>query len=159
MKRLLVLILVVPALAACGSSEHDAASTTAATSTTATAASLTARADVICRAYHAQLAQLGAPQTLQDIADYYGYVHTALGSMVKRLAALEPRTAAFDAFVEATRAELKPVAAMRGAALADDAAKIRKVAIQGALLDKKAHALAVKAKLGACAETPSSASG
>jgi hypothetical protein len=35
-------------------------------------------------------------------------------------------------------------------------ARVRKVAIRGALLDKKAHALAVRAKLGTCAETPGS---
>ena len=97
--------------------------------------------------------------TMQDVADYYGFVHTALRRMVARLAALRPHTAAVDAFVAATRAELKPAADMRAAALAGSAAQIRKVAIRGALLDKKAHALAVQAKLGACAETPASGSG
>lgn len=163
MKRLLVLLLVIPLLAACGgSSKPAAAPATTSTSTTSTAsstASLTARAGAICRAYHAQLDKLGTPQTMQDVADYYGFVHTALRRMVARLAALRPHTAAVDAFVAATRAELKPAADMRAAALAGSAARIRKVAIRGALLDKKAHALAVQAKLGACAETPASGSG
>jgi hypothetical protein len=155
MKRLAALLLLVPVLAACGSSSKQNAAST----TTTAGPSPAARAGVICRAYHAKLAQLGAPRTMQDVADYYGYVHTELGRMVVQLAALQPRTAAFDAFVDATRAELKPVAAIRAAALADDTTKLHKVAIQGELLDKKAHALAVKAKLGACAKTPASGSG
>jgi hypothetical protein len=168
MKRLLVSLLVglclTPVLAGCGGSSKPAAApattaTTTASPTTASptaASSLTARADAICRAYHRRLAQLGAPQTMQDIADYYGFVQTALGRMVDRLAALRPRTAAVDAFVAATRAELKPAADLRAAALAGSGTRIREIAIRGALLDKKAHALAERAKLRACAETPAS---
>lgn len=160
MKRLLVLLLVVPALAACGGSSTPTAAptTTAPASTTAApaASSVQASANAICVAYHRALAAYNQPQTMPGIAVYYAAVHRALARMVARLEALQPQDAALKAYVAATRAELGPVADIRTQALAGSMKGIRKVAIRGALLDKKAHALAVKAKLDRCAETPAS---
>ncbi len=151
MKRLLVLLLIVPALAACGSSSKPSASP--ATTTTPAARSVQAKANAICVAYHQTLAQYNQPETMPGIAVYYAAVHQALVRMVARLSALQPQDAALKAYVAATRAELKPVVNIRKQALAGSMKGIHTVAIQGALLDKKAHALAVKAKLARCAET------
>jgi hypothetical protein len=156
MKRLvplLAVLLLAAVLSACGGSSRPAA---APTTTAAAAPSLAARAGAICRAYHRTLDQYNQPQTLPGIAVYYTVVEKALTRMVARLSALRPQTPALRRFVEATRAELKPVGAMRAAAQAGKATRIRRIAIQGALLDKQAHALAVRAKLDACAETPGS---
>jgi hypothetical protein len=156
MKRLvplLAVLLLAAVLSACGGSSRPAA---APTTTAAAAPSLAARAGAICRAYHRTLDQYNQPQTLPGIAVYYVVVQKALTRMVTQLSAIEPQTPALKRFTAATRAELKPVGDMLAAAKAGSVKRIRKVAIRGALLDKRAHALAVEAKLGACAETPGS---
>jgi hypothetical protein len=155
MKRLvplLAVLLVTAVLSACGGSSKPAAAPT----TTAAAPALAARAGAICREYHRTLDGYNQPQTMPGIAVYYTVVEKALTRMVARLSALRPQTPALKRFVEATRAELKPVGDLQAAAQAGKATRIRAIAIQGALLDKRAHALAVQAKLDACAETPGS---
>jgi hypothetical protein len=148
----LAVLLLASALAGCGGSSKPAA----APSTTTTAASPAAQAQAICRAYHRTLDEYNPPQTMPGIEVYYAVVQKALTRMVAQLSAIEPQTPALRRFTAATRVELKPVGDMRAAAKAGSVKRIRKVAIQGALLDKKAHAVAVEAKLGACAETPGS---
>jgi hypothetical protein len=145
MKRLPLLLLLVPLLAACGGSSRPAA-----------APSTAAQANAICRQYHRTLDEYNQPQTMPGIVVYYGVVENALTRMVARLSAVRPQTPALRRFTAATRAELKPVRDLRAAAKAGSVARVRKVAIRGALLDKKAHSLAVQAKLATCAETPGS---
>jgi hypothetical protein len=149
---LLVVLTSAAVLSGCGGSSQPAA----APATTVAAPSAASEAEAICRAYHRTLDEYNQPQTMPGIAVYYNVVQQALTRMVTRLEALRPQTPALRRFVAATRAELKPVGDMRAAAKAGSMTRIRKVAVQGALLDKKAHALAVQAKLGACAETPGS---
>ena len=172
MKRLLVLLCVVPLLAACGGSSKPSAATTApavSTAATSTAAApakpkpatpppppaLVARANAACRVYHRELASFGTPTTANQISVYYAKLHVALQVLVDQLSALRPHNAAVDAFVAASRAELKPVLQMAAAAASNNASSIRSVAVTGALLDKRAHAAAVTAHLSACAETAS----
>lgn len=114
------------------------------------------RGGAICANYLSQIAKLGRPDQLQEIAPYLAKALPILSETVDRLGALRPPKDLddeFDRYLEAMRATRKRAFDLRNAAARADGQAVEGLLADAARAGRTTDELARKAQLQACVQS------